>query len=165
MTRKFVLMLGVASFFVVGCDRQKPDTTPAVSSLTVAVTKATGHKHEFKGTREEAQEFMKANREISLTPAQEHVRLMALDEKDSTGKPVVPAPCCADKTAATCCCECNLARTIWGLSKSLIVSGADATEVREAVQDWTRTLNPAGYAGDACYVGRCNNSLKSDACG
>lgn len=179
MTRIFVIILGAAFLGGVGCSYDRSGRTTVadnqmaslVSVQTVQPIQVAGHRYEFKGTREEAQSFMDKNREITLTPEQEKIRLLALDQKDGEGNPVVPAPCCADKTAATCCCECNLARTIWGLSKSLIVTGADATEVQEAVRAWTKALNPSGYAGvknvdeSACYAGKCNGPLNSDACG
>ncbi len=44
-------------------------------------------------------EFMRWNDEIELTPAQERVRVEALS--------AIPAPCCSDNTAATCCCPCG----------------------------------------------------------
>lgn len=181
MTSRNVVLLGVAALllgagyylFTYITAETTGNKNQVVSVLVQPVQSAqpTGHRHEFKGTQEEAQYFMDKNREIVLTPDQEAMFLAALDQKDSQGNPTVPAPCCADKTAATCCCECNLARTIWGLSKSLIVDGADATEVRMAVLAWTYALNPAGYAGlkrvedSTCYVGGCEKSIKSDGCG
>jgi hypothetical protein len=30
------------------------------------------------------------------------------------------APCCDDNSMATCCCPCNLAKSVWGLSSYLI---------------------------------------------
>jgi len=32
------------------------------------------------------------------------------------------APCCDDNSMATCCCPCNLAKSVWGLSSYLIPS-------------------------------------------
>ncbi len=181
MTTRRLVLLGIIALFggyylfsyITGNDNQVAQVTVQVAQVqpTLAQVQPVGHKHEFKGTPEEAQYFMNKNREITLTPEQEKVRLVALDGKDGQGNPTVPAPCCADKTAATCCCQCNLARTIWGLSKSLIVAGADATEVRETVNAWTNALNPAGYAGlkrvedSTCYVGGCGKSIRSDGCG
>ncbi|MBC8262676.1 MAG: hypothetical protein H8E47_00945, partial [Anaerolineales bacterium] len=31
------------------------------------------------------------------------------------------APCCDDNPMSTCCCPCNLAKSVWGLSSYLIV--------------------------------------------
>lgn len=109
------------------------------------------------GTMQQAREFMDAYEAITLTPEQEAIRVAALS--------TIPAVCCSEFSAATCCCECNLSRAVWGLSKSLIVAGAGEVEVREAAQTWFATVNPAGYAGDACFVGGCLRSMKTDGCG
>lgn len=111
----------------------------------------------FERTRAQAQQFMEANRTITLTASQEATRVEALS--------VIPAACCRDSGADTCCCDCNLSRSIWGLAKTMIVGGAGAVEVRQAAQTWTKTLNPAGYAGDACYTGGCERSMQTDGCG
>ena len=82
-----------------------------------------------EGSRAEAERFMAYYDSIQLTAAQEAVRQEALQ--------AIPAPCCSNFSAATCCCECNLSRTIWGLSKFLIArEGRDAGEVRAAVTAW-----------------------------
>jgi hypothetical protein len=111
----------------------------------------------FERTSTQARQFMDAYSAITLTDAQEAVRVEALS--------AIPARCCSDYSAATCCCECNLSRTIWGLAKTMIVGGAGAEEVRQAAVTWTETLNPAGYAGDACYTGGCDRPLQTDGCG
>ena len=159
--RMFVVLLGIA-IIVVGASyyRSKMVTADVVTvsvPLFFQSVELVGQEHLFKGTTEEIKRFMQMNREITLTSSQEAVRVEALSQ--------LPAPCCSESSAATCCCECNLSRTIWGLSKSLIVAGAGATEVREAARAWIKALNPAGYDGDACMKGRCEKSLKGDACG
>ncbi|MDX1631031.1 MAG: hypothetical protein R3234_04180, partial [Thermoanaerobaculia bacterium] len=60
----------------------------------------------FTGDREETERFLARYRTIELTPEQEKVRFEALD--------ALPAPCCSQFTAATCCCECNMAKATWG---------------------------------------------------
>ena len=78
----------------------------------------------------------------------------------------MPAPCCSNFSAATCCCECNLSRSIWGLSKLLITEHkADAEQVRKAVEGWIEALNPSGYEGKTCTTGRCNLPFKDEGCG
>lgn len=112
----------------------------------------------FAGSREEVETFMAYNRSIELTAPQEEIRTTALK--------AIPAPCCSKFSAATCCCECNLTRSIWGLSKYLIIErGAGAEQVRQAVTAWIGTLNPAGYPGDTCFTGGCNKSFKTSGCG
>ncbi len=112
----------------------------------------------YEGTREQTLELMGYYKSIELTTEQEGIRLEALSS--------MPAPCCGNFSAATCCCECNLSRSIWGLSKLLITEHkADATKVREAVEAWIAALNPEGYEGRTCNTGRCNTPFKADGCG
>ncbi|MEM7350264.1 MAG: hypothetical protein AAF657_05625 [Acidobacteriota bacterium] len=112
----------------------------------------------YEGTREQTLELMGYYKTIELTAEQEGIRRQALSS--------MPAPCCNNFSAATCCCECNLSRSIWGLSKLLITRHeADATQVREAVEAWIDALNPSGYAGNTCNTGRCNLPFKKGGCG
>lgn len=113
---------------------------------------------EFDGSREEVLSLMAHYQAIQLTPEQEAVRSEALGP--------VPAFCCKNFSAATCCCECNLSRTLWGLSKVLITQkDADAQQVRAAVTALVEVLNPSGYEGNTCPTGRCNLPFKEGGCG
>jgi hypothetical protein len=101
---------------------------------------------------------MEYERTIRLTPQQEAVRKAALSN--------IPAPCCSNRSAYTCCCPCNLTRTIWGLSKYLIAhEGQDADAVRAAVREWIAFVNPEGFTGNACYTGGCNRPFHRNGCG
>lgn len=112
----------------------------------------------FDDVARQTREFLAFNKSIELNPDQEAIMRQALTE--------LPAPCCSDKTAYTCCCECNMAKTWWGLSKHLIVDeGYDAVEVRAAVEDWFAFINPAGFSGDACYTGGCFRPFRQNGCG
>ena len=96
--------------------------------------------------------------DIALTPAQETVKGRALGG--------LPAPCCADYSLATCCCPCNLAKSAWGLATYLVAEkGYAEDEVQAIVAAWVDFLNDSGYAGDACYKGRCNRPFEGDGCG
>ena len=113
---------------------------------------------EFSVDREETLKFMKWYDEIKLTPEQEAVRVEALE--------AIPAACCSKFSAATCCCECNMSRTIWGLSKHLIVNeGWDAVQVRSAVTKYYAAVNPAGFSGDSCFTGGCMKPMAHNGCG
>lgn len=114
--------------------------------------------HDFKADREETLKFMKWYDEIELTEEQEAIRFEALD--------AIPAACCSNFSAATCCCECNMSRAIWGLSKHLIVNeGYDAEQVRAAVTEWYQTTNPSGFSGDSCFTGGCMRPMAENGCG
>lgn len=112
-----------------------------------------------QSVRERTAKYMELERTIKLTDAQEAVRRQALEG--------IPAPCCSDNSAYTCCCPCNLAKTIWGLSKDLIATqGLDADAVRTRVQAWIEEINPGGYSGDVCYTaGGCNRPFAKNGCG
>jgi hypothetical protein len=106
----------------------------------------------------QAQEFIAYYNSIALTPEQEKIKSKALS--------AIPAPCCSNYSILTCCCPCNLAKSVWGLSNFLIAKlGFSANQVKEAVLEWIHFTNKDGYAGNACYMGRCNSSFKEDGCG
>lgn len=95
---------------------------------------------------------------MSLTPAQEEVKRVALS--------ALPAPCCSNYSAYTCCCPCNMAKSIWGLSNHLIVDEEMAAEqVRAEVGGWIDAINPDGFSGDACFTGGCNRAFADNGCG
>ncbi len=78
----------------------------------------------------------------------------------------IPAPCCARFSAATCCCPCNLAKSIWGLSNTMLVQHqANAGQLRTAVLDWIRVSNPDSWSGDACFTGGCGRPFAKNGCG
>lgn len=111
----------------------------------------------FTGDRAETQRFLIYNQSIELTPEQEEVRTEALE--------ALPAPCCSQFSAATCCCNCNMALATWGLAKHLIVDeGYGVAEVRGAVAAWHKAINPGGFSGDACFTGGCNRPFAKNGC-
>jgi hypothetical protein len=112
----------------------------------------------FEGSRAEAERLMAYYRSIRLTTEQEAVKREALE--------AIPAPCCSNFTAATCCCECNLTRTIWGLSHFVIAErGFGVGQVRGAVNAWLQAINPSGFPGDSCFTGGCLRSFGEGGCG
>jgi hypothetical protein len=118
---------------------------------------ATSKMH-FHDVKQQTREFHAYNQSITLTAEQRAVMDEALRG--------LPAPCCADRTAATCCCPCNMAMSWWGLSKYLIAErGYGSDQVREAVADWFRFINPDGFTGNACYTGGCNRPFHENGCG
>jgi len=124
------------------------DRTPAAPADPAAA--ATG--------RARTEQLLAYNDSIRLTAEQEAVRREALE--------ALPAPCCARFTAATCCCECNMARATWGLAKHLIADlGYDAERVRKEVAAWHAEINPDGFTGEACFNGGCGRAFADDGCG
>lgn len=113
---------------------------------------------EFTDVRRQTAEFHRYYEEITLTPEQQRIFDEALAD--------LQAPCCSDRSALTCCCECNMARSWWGLSKHLIAErGYDAARVRSAVEAWFEFINPDGFSGDACYTGGCFRPFRQNGCG
>jgi hypothetical protein len=113
---------------------------------------------DFIDVKEQTKEFIAYSDSIQLTPEQELVKQEALSR--------IPAPCCSDNSAYTCCCPCNMAKSWWGLSKHLIVYGGyGAEEVGAAVEEWIEFINPAGFSGNACYSGGCQRPFHRNGCG
>lgn len=112
----------------------------------------------FYNVRQQTEEFIGYNKWISLTPEQQRIKTQALSS--------IPAPCCSKYSMATCCCPCNLAKSVWGLANHLIAEKRyDAPRVKQAVLQWIRFTNPNGSAGNACFQGRCGRAFREDGCG
>lgn len=112
----------------------------------------------FTDVRRQTQEFIGFQKSISLTAEQEEIKREALE--------AIPAPCCSDNTAYTCCCPCNMALAIWGLSHLLIAEhGFGAAEVRAKVEEWIELINPQGFSGNVCYTGGCGRPFAHNGCG
>ena len=112
----------------------------------------------FRDRLAQSREFMGYYHTIELTEQQEAIK------KEVLG--AMPAACCSGSTAYTCCCPCNLSKTIWGLSNYVIAKhAADAKQLRGVVDTWMAFVNPNGYSGNACYQGGCNGSLSGGGCG
>ena len=112
----------------------------------------------FSDVKAQTAEFMGYYKSIRLTPEQEAVKKEALT--------ALPAPCCSDNTAYTCCCPCNMSLTIWGLSNYLIAEkGYSAEALKAKVEEWIAFINPEGFSGVVCYRGQCGRSFKNGGCG
>ncbi len=113
---------------------------------------------QFVDAPKQSREFIGYYHTIQLTPGQEAIK------KEVLG--AMPAACCSSSTAYTCCCPCNLSKTIWGLSNYVVARrGADAKQLRSVVDAWTAFVNPNGYTGSACDTGGCERSLSAGGCG
>jgi hypothetical protein len=112
----------------------------------------------FRDAAAQAKEFIGYYHSIPLSPQQQKVK------EDALG--AIKAPCCKDYPVLTCCCPCNMAKTVWGLSQYLIArKGYEAAEVRDAVTRWLEFINPGGYTGNACYTGGCSRPFAENGCG
>jgi hypothetical protein len=123
---------------------------PALSFVSSWALAAAKEDVKFADVRQQTAAFHQYERNIKLTPAQQAIYREALEG--------LPAPCCSDNTALTCCCPCNSARAWWGLAKHLVADlGYDAQETRAKVAEWFRYINPSGWSGTTCY--------SADGCG
>jgi hypothetical protein len=112
----------------------------------------------------------------TLTPEQESIVQDAL-------LPLV-APCCDDNSMATCCCPCNLAKAVWGLSGYLVAEkNFDVEQVRESASQWLhfargdyyvyqelkkRGKDPSEFGlprVDTCYTNSSDLSFADAGCG
>jgi hypothetical protein len=108
--------------------------------------------------RAQTKQFIAWADSITLTPEQQKIKEEVLSS--------IPATCCRQYSMLTCCCPCNMAKTIWGLSNHMLVhEGADAKQLRAAVLEWTRVIGPKGFTGDACFKGGCARPFAANGCG
>lgn len=112
----------------------------------------------FTDVRSQTAEFIGYNTSIKLSPEQEKLKTEVLSK--------IPAPCCTEYSIATCCCPCNLAKSVWGLSNYAIAKlNYSADKLTAAVNDWIKFTHTNGFAGDSCAKGRCGSSFAADGCG
>ena len=113
----------------------------------------------FYDAQKQSQEFIGYYQSITLNAQQEAIKKRALS--------TIPAPCCSENSIYTCCCPCNLAKTVWGLSNYLITKqDYNAEQVRQAAVDWMKFVNGGGYPGDTCHTaGGCQRPFAQSGCG
>ncbi len=146
---------------------RQPEVAPPPEVIPVAETRGgvevaplslTAEGLVFTDVRTQAREFIGYYRSIKLTLEQERMKVEALA--------ALPAPCCSEYTMATCCCPCNMAKSVWGMSAWLITEkGYGVEQVRHAAVDWIAFINPDGFSGTACSKGGCRRPFEHDGCG
>lgn len=134
---------------------------PLCAALALEHAGAAGQKTapmRFHDVSAQTIQFIGYSKSIVLTAEQQDLKDRVLAK--------IPAPCCKDYPMATCCCPCNLAKSVWGLSNYLIVEkNASATQVDKAVKQWLRFTNAKGYSGDVCDTGGCDRPFSANGCG
>ena len=137
-------------------------TAAALSGFALPIKAETAvtqknHRPVFKDLPAQTKEFIGYADSISLAPEQQKVKEAVLS--------TIPAPCCKKFSTATCCCPCNMAKSIWGLSNFMLARhNASAEELRTAVDGWIRVINPSGFTGDACDNGGCKRPFAKNGC-
>ena len=113
---------------------------------------------EFTDVQKQTLQFIDYYETIELTREQDQIKFDALTE--------LPAVCCASNSAYTCCCVCNLSRTVWGLTAYLITErDYDTKQIQAAVKKWTKFVNSEGFSGDTCFKSGCGRSFENNGCG
>jgi hypothetical protein len=134
---------------------------PVVATLALdsAAGAVPATKARFFDAASQSAEFVGYNRSIVLTAAQQSIRDKALS--------AIPAACCSKFSAATCCCPCNLAKSVWGLSNMMIVrEHASVAVVQTAARQWLKFVNAQGFTGDVCDTpGGCGRNFSNNGCG
>ena len=119
------------------------------------------------------QQFIDWHNSIELSAEQLAIQDMALSSQ--------VAPCCDEYPMSTCCCECNLARSVWGLS-AYVITEKDyrVSQVEEAALQWLHFIRPDYYVASAleqkgmdpglwgfttestCFSGNCNRPFYTE---
>ena len=158
---------------------RRPETgsvTPEVLAAEIIPQEGDATDYGIPLSLDNTQQFVDYYGATVLTPQQEAVMRDALLP--------LKAPCCDDNSMATCCCPCNLARSVWGLSSYLIVEENYGVEqVRESAHQWLRFIhddyyviqglkergvNPAKFGlvhENPCYEGACELPFRDGGCG
>jgi hypothetical protein len=176
VTLSLVAALIIGGVWLLIVDQPASSASPLEVAAEIIPQKGDPTSYGIPLSLDNTQQFIDYYNEAVLTPDQEHVMHEALV--------ALKAPCCDDNSMATCCCPCNLAKSVWGLSSFLIVEkGYGIEEVRESALDWLRFIqngyyiaqelkvqgiNPDEYdlpRGDSCYTGRCELPFTNDGCG
>lgn len=144
----FLTILLISIMGVVGCgDGESVTADKALNAAEkiwakIIPAKGTVTDYEIPLSLENTQEFIDWYNDIDLTAEQIALRDGALE-------PLV-APCCDEYPMSTCCCECNLSRSIWGLSAYLIAEkGYTADQLQEAILQWVHFIRPDYYVATA----------------
>ena len=136
-------------------DRDGPGPAHAAAAPPAAVL---GGKIQFTDVAAQSRQFIRYASTIRLTAEQEAVKRDVLEH--------MPAACCRNSNAHTCCCPCNLSKTVWGLSNyALTEYAATADDLRQILKGWYDFTNPNGYSGDICYSGGCSRPFHENGCG
>jgi len=122
---------------------------------------------------ENTQQFIDWYNSIELFAEEQAIRDEALSSQ--------VAPCCDEYPMSTCCCECNLARSVWGLSAYLITEkDYGVNQVQEATSQWLHFIRPDYYVRraleeegidperwgftteDSCFSGGCERPFYTE---
>ncbi len=149
----FLVGVLIPIVFIVGCGNDED-----VASATQAATPAeaiwkrivpvagTDTAYGIPLSFDNTQMFIDWYNTIDLTAAERAMRNKALVS--------LPAPCCDDYPMSTCCCVCNLSRSVWGLCAYLITEkGYTVDQLRAAALQWGHFIRPDYYVAQTLEDG------------
>lgn len=140
----FLMALTLGVLIIAGCGSGKSTATTESlnpverlwAQIVPAARASTAYEIPLSFTN--TQRFIDWYNTIDLSAAQAKVREEALS-------PLV-APCCDEYPMSTCCCVCNLSRSVWGLSAYLIrEKGYTAEQVQKSALQWLHFIRPDYY--------------------
>lgn len=144
-----ILITGVT---LVGCGQPPEDEgLNPVDQIWAEIIpeKGTATRYGIPLSLENTQQFIDWYNSIELSVLEQAIRDDALDS--------LVAPCCDQYPMSSCCCECNLARSVWGLSAYLIAERSyGVAEVEEAASQWLHFIRPDYYVASALQKEKFN---------
>jgi hypothetical protein len=171
-----LVILGVLMVSLSCCssppEQQGPDTVSQIwDEIVPEEGTATGYGIPL--SLDNTQQFIDWYNSIELSAEEQAIR-------DDALSPLV-APCCDEYPMSTCCCECNLSRSVWGLSAYLITEkDYGVSQVQEAASQWLHFIRPDYYVGKAleedgidpglwgfttestCFTGNCDRPFYTE---
>lgn len=145
----FLSIVLVSIMTVVGCGNGESvaadETINAAERIWAEIIPGEGTvtDYDIPLSLDNTQQFIDWYNVIDLTSAQRALR-------DGALRPLV-APCCDEYPMTTCCCECNLSRSVWGLSAYLIRDKGYNTvnQLQEAILQWLHFIRPDYYVASS----------------
>ncbi len=171
----FAVALLIGGSWLLSQRQQTNSVTPAEIAAEIIPQEGDQTSYGVSLSLNNTQRFIDYYNAVTLTPEQESTMRNALLP--------LKAPCCDDRSMATCCCPCNLAKSVWGLLSYLIVDkNYDVDQGRESALQWlrfihsdyyviqelrNRGIDPGTYGlshENPCYVGECELPFVDGGC-
>jgi hypothetical protein len=170
-----LLILGIAMVLLDCCSPpEQQGLDPAVRIWSEIIPEeGTATSYGISLSLENTQQFIDWYNSIELSTEEQAIRDMALSSQ--------VAPCCDEYPMSTCCCECNLSRSVWGLSAYLITEkDYGVNQVQEAASQWLHFIRPDYYVGSelaeegidpglwgfttesSCFAGNCDRPFYTE---
>ena len=136
----FLLILGITmASLACGSAPEQQGLDPAMQAWSEIIPEeGTATSYGISLSLDNTQQFIDWYYSMELSAEQLAIRDMALSSE--------VAPCCDEYPMSTCCCECNLSRSIWGLSAYLITEkDYGVSQVHGAALQWAHFIRPDYY--------------------